>query len=48
MLKPALYDKGLSGAIPKPGKDAIVSTKVGLDAIGMFTTLESNKSHDGM
>src|SRR5215510_11585591 len=25
MLKPALYDKGLSGAIPKPGKDAIVS-----------------------
>jgi hypothetical protein len=27
MLKPALYDKGLSGAIPKPGKDAIVSRK---------------------
>ena len=25
MLKPALYDQGLSGAIPKPGKDAIVS-----------------------
>src|SRR6266853_6746851 len=25
MLKPALYDKGPSGAIPKPGKDAIVS-----------------------
>src|SRR5262249_278973 len=25
MLKPALYDKCLSGAISKPGKDAIVS-----------------------
>jgi hypothetical protein len=25
MLGPALYDKGPTGAIPKPGKDAIVS-----------------------
>ena len=25
MLEPQLYDKGSSGAIPKPGKDAIVS-----------------------
>src|SRR5499427_1305473 len=28
MLRPALYDKCPSGAIPKPGKDAIVSQKV--------------------
>src|SRR5262249_8940747 len=27
MLRPALYDKCPSGAIPKPGKDAIVSKK---------------------
>jgi len=26
MLRPALYDKCPSGAIPKPGKDTIVST----------------------
>jgi hypothetical protein len=25
MLGPQLYDKGPAGAIPKPGKDAIVS-----------------------
>jgi len=31
MLGPQLYDKGSSGAIPKPGKDAIVSKKMGGD-----------------
>ena len=29
MLGPQLYDKGPSGAIPKPGKDAIVSVFYG-------------------
>jgi hypothetical protein len=29
MWGPALYDKCPTGAIPKPGKDAIVSEKLG-------------------
>src|SRR6516162_5888187 len=31
MWRPALYDKCPAGAIPKPGKDAIVSRSIGLN-----------------
>jgi hypothetical protein len=38
MLRPALYDKCPSGAIPKPGTDAIVSnTRTKITAVSVST-----------
>ena len=37
MLGPELYDNGPTGAIPKPGKDAIVSKKTCLSTQGVLT-----------
>src|SRR5262249_42654858 len=45
MLKSALYDKCLSGAIPKPGKDAIVSRLVGFQGRGCADVVQRNCCH---
>src|SRR5205085_1309177 len=45
MLGPALYDKCPTGAISKPGKDAIVSNFLGVAGSNMLGTLQGHDQH---